>query len=81
VALKRYDEGVAAFDKATSNKPNFAEAWANRGAALWALERKQEAIDSLNKALQIDPNNPTAKNLLEQAQQMRQQRRQMRRQG
>jgi Flp pilus assembly protein TadD len=67
LALDRITEAVAAFDKATALKPGFANAWGNRGAALWKLERFDDAIVSMDKALQIQPNNPDIVNLRQQA--------------
>jgi len=67
LALDRSTEAIAAFDKATTLKPSFADAWANQGAALWKLGRFDGAIASLDQALKIQPDNPTAINLRQQA--------------
>ncbi|MGQ4649468.1 protein kinase domain-containing protein [Lyngbya aestuarii] len=61
-------EAITAFEKATTLQPDFADAWANRGAALWAIQRFDEALESIDRALQIEPNNKAAKNLRKQMQ-------------
>ncbi|WP_019500562.1 tetratricopeptide repeat protein [Pseudanabaena sp. PCC 6802] len=49
-------EALASYDKAIQLKPDFAEAWSNRGVALRELKRYEEALASFDKALQIQPN-------------------------
>jgi tetratricopeptide (TPR) repeat protein len=55
ISLKKYEEAIAAYDKALQIKPDFHEAWNNRGNALDDLGRCEEAIASHHKALQIKP--------------------------
>jgi len=64
--LNRFDDAFAAFDKATQLNPQWPDAWANRGNALFALKRYDDAIASMKKALEIDPNHVNANNLLQQ---------------
>jgi predicted O-linked N-acetylglucosamine transferase (SPINDLY family) len=54
--LKRYQEALAAQDQAIALKPNYANAWTQKGQALGSLKREQEAIECFNRALQINPN-------------------------
>jgi Flp pilus assembly protein TadD len=49
------EEAIASYDKALEIKPDFHEAWNNRGIALGNLGRWEEAIASLDKALEIKP--------------------------
>lgn len=42
------------FEKATSLDARNAEAWYNRGMVFCSLERYEDAVDSLEKALEID---------------------------
>ncbi|BDA65900.1 hypothetical protein CAL7716_000660 [Calothrix sp. PCC 7716] len=44
--LGRFEEAIASYDKAVEIKPDFYEAWNNRGNALRNLERFEEAIIS-----------------------------------
>jgi len=46
-------EALALYEKATKLKPDFAEAWVDRGVALQKLERSWEANDALNKAIKL----------------------------
>ncbi|MEO1209780.1 MAG: tetratricopeptide repeat protein [Cyanobacteria bacterium J06638_20] len=55
VELKRYVEGVAAYDKALDIKSDYHEAWYNRGVALDDLGQKDAAIASYDKALEFKP--------------------------
>jgi eukaryotic-like serine/threonine-protein kinase len=68
--LNRPADAVAAFDQAIALDSNLAEAWSNRGAALWSLRRFQEAIASVDRALQLQPDYLDAQTL---RQKMRQQ--------
>ena len=54
-ASKKYEEAIAAYEKAIQFKPDHANAWNNRGAALVELKRYDEALASSDKALQFEP--------------------------
>jgi superkiller protein 3 len=49
------EEAIASYDKALEIKPDFHEAWNNRGNALDNLGRLEDAIASYDKALEIKP--------------------------
>src|SRR6516162_7821659 len=53
VALQRFDEAVATYDKAIALTPDYAEAFCSRGAALQALKRLDEAMVSYDKAIAL----------------------------
>lgn len=46
------------FDKVLSLDSNYASALNKRGISLFFLHKKDEAIESLLKAKEVDPNNP-----------------------
>jgi CHAT domain-containing protein/tetratricopeptide (TPR) repeat protein len=46
---------IASYDRALEFKPDFHEAWTNRGIALVSLGRYEEAIASFDQALEIKP--------------------------
>jgi tetratricopeptide (TPR) repeat protein len=46
------EEAIASYDKALEFKPDYHEAWNNRGIALGNLGRWEEAIASFDKALE-----------------------------
>ncbi len=60
--MSRYEEAIVSFDKALAVKPDYHEAWNNRGTALSALGRKEEAIESYDKALAVKPDDHEAWN-------------------
>ena len=51
----RLEEAIAAYDKAIEIKPDYYQAWNNRGNALHRLESLEEAIVSFDKAIEIKP--------------------------
>jgi len=51
----KYEEAIAAFDKALEIEPSHAFAWHDRGVCLRALERNEEALASITKALELAP--------------------------
>ena len=53
--LGRYEEALAAHDKALANKPDYPEALNNRGNVLVALKRPQQALSSYARALALRP--------------------------
>ncbi|MCA2814274.1 MAG: tetratricopeptide repeat protein [Microcystis sp. M090S1] len=52
---KEYEQAIASYDKALEIKPDYHQAWYNRGVALGNLGRLEEAIASYDKALEIKP--------------------------
>ncbi|MFP3159458.1 MAG: protein kinase family protein [Hydrogenobaculum sp.] len=55
--LKRYNEALKCFDKATQLEPNNANYWYSKGILLKYLNRYEEALQSFDKAIQLEPNN------------------------
>jgi PAS domain S-box-containing protein len=51
----KYEEAIAAFDRAIEIDPSHAFAWHDRGLCLQALERDDEALASITKALELAP--------------------------
>jgi serine/threonine protein kinase len=51
----KYEEAIAAFDNALEIKPNFAEAWTNRGFALGKTQRFLEKFASCAQATRVQP--------------------------
>jgi len=52
---EQYAKAIASYDKALEFKPDYHEAWYNRGYALRNLGRLEEAIASYDKALEFKP--------------------------
>jgi tetratricopeptide (TPR) repeat protein len=50
-----YEEAIASYDQALKFKPDYHEAWNNRGVALADLGRIEEAIASYDQALKFKP--------------------------
>lgn len=57
---RRYEEALAACDKALALDPNYASAWLNKGVALAGLRRDAEALAAYNRVLELDHSNATA---------------------
>jgi tetratricopeptide (TPR) repeat protein len=53
--LGQFEDAVEVFDLALSLKPDFAEAWSNRGNALKELGRLDDSVASYNKAIALKP--------------------------
>jgi tetratricopeptide (TPR) repeat protein len=54
-ALRRFDEALASYDKATALKPDYADAFHNRANVLRELKRFDEALASYDKAIALRP--------------------------
>ncbi len=52
---RRYEDALAAYDKALELRPDDAETWINRAIALRNLQRYEEAMASHDRALQLNP--------------------------
>ena len=50
----RLDEALISYDRIIAAKPDFADAYSNRGAAFAALNRSNEALADFNRAIAID---------------------------
>lgn len=50
---QKYEEAISTYDEALKIKPDYHEAWYNKGDAFSELGRYQEAITAYNKALKI----------------------------
>ncbi|MGX8190081.1 S16 family serine protease [Rickettsia conorii] len=60
--LEKYDEAIAAYDKAIELKPDYADAYAGKGCQYNFLEQYDEAIKCCNKAIELDSKCPSAYN-------------------
>lgn len=58
----RYDEAIAAYDRALQIQPDLADTWNNRGVVLTRMQRYEEAISSYEQATKIRPHYPDAWN-------------------
>ncbi|MEH2115149.1 tetratricopeptide repeat-containing S1 family peptidase, partial [Nostoc sp.] len=52
---QKYEQAIVSYDKAIAIKPDYHEAWNNRGISLASLQRYSEAIASYDKAIAIKP--------------------------
>ena len=57
VNLDRCKKSLAAFNRAVTLDPQFVLAWANRCFPAYYLEDYQTALDSCNRAIELDPKN------------------------
>ncbi len=55
VAAKEYEAAITSYDQALKIKPDYHQAWYNRGYALNNLGRTEEAIASYDQALKFKP--------------------------
>lgn len=58
--LKRYEEAIAAYEKAIQAMPEYSEAWIEKGKALSDLQRFNDALNAYDKAIQINDKNAEA---------------------
>ena len=58
-------QAVLCFDKALKMDPKYADAWANRGSALFYLGQNEEALQCAKKALAINPNLEAPRRLIQ----------------
>lgn len=52
---QRYQEAIAAFYQALQLDPNYADAYFQRGWALWRFQRHQQALIAYDRAIQLNP--------------------------
>ena len=55
MGLGRIEAALANYDQALALRPDFMEAWSNRGAVLKGMRRHKEALDSFDRALALQP--------------------------
>jgi Tfp pilus assembly protein PilF len=55
---KNYPEAIACLDRVIQQQPNYHPAWVVRGLALMNCQQPQEAIDSFDRSLVLQPNDP-----------------------
>jgi len=53
--MELWEQQLAAADRALQMEPSYAGAWNHRGDALAKLNRKEESLDALEKAIASDP--------------------------
>jgi tetratricopeptide (TPR) repeat protein/tRNA A-37 threonylcarbamoyl transferase component Bud32 len=53
--LHRYEDALAAYQKAVNIKPNYIQGWYGQGKAFFELKKYQEALTAYDKAIQIQP--------------------------
>ena len=53
--MKQFDAAIACYDKAIALKPNYAEAYSNRGNALKELKQFETALASYDMAISLKP--------------------------
>jgi tetratricopeptide (TPR) repeat protein len=58
--LRRFEEALAAYDRALALRPNYAEALFNRAVTLQALARFEEALATYGRALALRPDHVEA---------------------
>jgi len=56
----KYEDAVAAYDKAVGLNPAFKAAWFNKASALDKLGRHEEALAAFDKAIELAPASPAA---------------------
>jgi tetratricopeptide (TPR) repeat protein len=61
----RTDEGISYIEAAIREQPDFVQAHFSRGAALMQLGRRQEANAEFERVLELRPEDPTARKMIE----------------
>ena len=60
---QRHEDALELALTATDHEPHNATAWTNRGVALSRLGRVEEALESLDRALSLDPHQQRARDV------------------
>jgi hypothetical protein len=60
--LNRYEEALESYSRALELKPDYPDAYNNRGITLHDLKRYEEALESYSRALELKPDYPDAYN-------------------
>jgi len=55
--LKNYPAALELFNKAIELRPNYVDAYHNRGISLCLLDKPEEGLNSYNKAIELNPTN------------------------
>jgi len=55
IKFGRNELAISSYDRALALRPDFIQAWNNRGAALKQLQRFEEALESYDRALRLQP--------------------------
>ena len=61
MSAKKFSEAVPYFNMALQCYPKFSSAYHNRGTALYAVNRLEDALDDLLTASDLDPNRPSTR--------------------
>jgi tetratricopeptide (TPR) repeat protein len=61
IATNQYDKAIEDYNAALNVNNKDATSWAYRGLAYEKSNRKKEAVESYQRAAQIEPGNPVAK--------------------
>ena len=64
LAMRRYEDAIETYRKATHSNREFSLAFLNWGSALSSLDRKKEAIEKFRHAIVLDPRSALAYNSL-----------------
>ena len=64
--LEKYDEALFYYEKVIQIDGNNSDAWNKRGSILFKMGREQDAIRSLEKSIELNPDNQNAKLLRDQ---------------
>lgn len=59
---QKYQEAIAAYERAIKIKPDYSEAWYGKSYSLYQLQRHEEAIAGYDKVLQLNPEDVNAWN-------------------
>lgn len=60
LGLEDYEQALPVLDKVVRLKPNYPEAWVNKGIALYKLGYYEEALKAQEEALTLNPDYPDA---------------------
>jgi tetratricopeptide (TPR) repeat protein len=52
---KNYSKALELYEKAIELKPDYADAWSNKGVALGELNQYEEALNAFDKAIELKP--------------------------
>jgi len=71
LALSQFDDALADSTKSVEINPKWSKGWFRKGQALYGMDRLEESMEALEKAIELEPSDQFKKVLAEVEQKLR----------